>query len=100
MAKYKVVDVPGRTVKGIQVTTHRSRASHRPYPTRLSALMVLYPAKGAMTLFISGTTGDAISKAHKAATNGEAATQPVNPDLVITEKGEPEVAENPELQAA
>ena len=51
-----------------------------------------------MTLFIGGTTSDAITNAHKAATSGEAATQPVNPDLVVTEKGEPEVAtENPEF---
>ena len=98
MAKYKVVDVPGKNRQGIQVTTYQKQGFSPTVSYSAVRSDGVVSAKGAMTLFIGGTTGDAITNAHKAATNGEAATQPVNPDLVVTEKGEPEVAtENPEF---
>lgn len=92
MAKYKVVDVPGKNRQGIEVTTYQKQGFTPTVSYSAVRSDGVVSAKGAMTLFIGGTTGDAISNAHKAATNGEAATQPVNPDLVATEKGEPEVA--------
>lgn len=97
MAKYKVVDVPGKNRQGIQVTTYQKQGFSPTVSYSAVRSDGVVSAKGAMTLFIGGTTGDAISNAHRAATNGEAATQPVNPDLVVTEKGAPEVAENPEF---
>lgn len=98
MAKYKVVDVPGKNRQGIQVTTYQKQGFSQTVSYSAVRSDGVVSAKGAMTLFIGGTTGKAISDANKAATNGEAATQPVNPDLVVTEKGEPEViAENPEF---
>ena len=97
MAKYKVVDVPGKNRQGIQVTTYQKQGFTPTVSYAAVRSDGVVSAKGAMTLFIGGTTGDAISNAHRAATNGEVATQPVNPDLVVTEKGEPEVAENPEF---
>lgn len=97
MAKYKVVDVPGKNRQGIQVTTYQKQGFSPTVSYAAVRSDGVVSAKGAMTLFIGGTTGDAISNAHRAATNGEVATQPVNPDLVVTEKGEPEVAENPEF---
>ena len=97
MAKYKVVDVPGKNRQGIQVTTYQKQGFSQTVSYSAVRSDGVVSAKGAMTLFIGGATGDAISNAHRATTNGEAATQPVNPDLVITEKGEPEVAENPEF---
>ena len=98
MAKYKVVDVPGKNRQGIQVTTYQKQGFTPTVSYSAVRSDGVVSAKGAMTLFIGGTTGDAISNAHRAATNGEAATQAENPDLVITEKGEPEVAtENPEF---
>lgn len=92
MAKYKVVDVPGKNRQGIQVTTYQKQGFTPTVSYSAVRSDGVVSAKGAMTLFIGGTTGDAITNAHKAATNGEAATQPVNPDLVATEKGEPEIA--------
>lgn len=98
MAKYKVADVPGKNRQGIQVTTYQKQGFTPTVSYSAVRSDGVVSAKGAMTLFIGGTTGDAISNTHKAATSGEAATQPVNPDLVVTEKGEPEViAENPEF---
>lgn len=98
MAKYKVVDVPGKNRQGIQVTTYQKQGFTPTVSYSAVRSDGVVSAKGAMTLFIGGTTGDAISNAHKAATSGESATQPTNPDLVVTEKGEPEViAENPEF---
>ena len=97
MAKYKVVDVPGKNRQGIQVTTYQKQGFSPTVSYAAVRSDGVVSAKGAMTLFIGGTTGDAISNAHRAATNGEVATQPVNPDLVVTEKGEPETIESPEF---
>lgn len=98
MATYRVVDVPGKNRKGIEITT-KGKEGFAPtvdYAAVRSDGTV--SSKGAVTLLIGSTTGKAMAVANTSSEKGEPATQPVNPDQVVTEKGEPEVvAENPEF---
>ena len=98
MASYRIVDVPGKNRQGIEITT-KTKEGFAPtidYAAVRSDGTV--SSKGAVTLLIGSTTGKAIAQANTSSENGESAVQPENPDLVVTEKGEPEVvAENPEF---
>lgn len=98
MATYRIVDVPGKNRKGIEITT-KTKEGFAPtvdYAAVRSDGTV--SSKGAITALIGSTTSRAIALANTSSEKGEPATQPVNPDLVATEKGEPEVvAENPEF---
>ena len=98
MATYRVVDVPGKNRQGIEITT-KGREGFAPtvsYAAVRSDGTV--SSKGAVTLLIGSTTGKALALANTSSEKGEPATQPANPDQVVTEKGEPEVAtENPEF---
>lgn len=98
MATYRIVDVPGKNRKGIEITT-KTKEGFAPtvdYAAVRSDGTV--SSKGAVTLLIGSTTGKALALANTSSENGESATQPENPELVVTEKGEPEVAtENPEF---
>ena len=97
MATYKIVDVPGKNRKGIEITT-KTREGFAPtvsYAAVRSDGTV--SAKGAITTLIGSTTGKAIAVANTSSEKGAPAVQPTNPDQVVTEKGEPEVAENPEF---
>lgn len=98
MATYRVVDVPGKNRKGIEITT-KTKEGFAPtvsYAAVRSDGTV--SSKGAVTLLIGSTTGKALALANTSSEKGEPATQPANPDQVVTEKGEPEVAtENPEF---
>lgn len=98
MATYRVVDVPGKNRQGIEITT-KGKEGFAPtvsYAAVRSDGTV--SSKGAVTLLIGSTTGKALALANTSSEKGEPATQPANPDQVVTEKGEPEVvAENPEF---
>lgn len=97
MATYKVVDVPGKGRKGIEITT-KTKEGFAPtvsYAAVRSDGTV--SSKGAVTLLIGSTTGKAMALANRSAEKGEPAIQPTNPDQVVTEKGEPEVANSPEF---
>lgn len=98
MATYRVVDVPGKNRKGIEITT-KTKEGFAPtvsYAAVRSDGTV--SSKGAVTLLIGSTTGKAMALANTSREKGEPATQPANPDQVVTEKGEPEVAtENPDF---
>ena len=97
MATYRVVDVPGKNRQGIEITakTKEGFAPTVSYSAVRSDGTV--SSKGAVTALIGSTTGKAMALANTSSEKGEPATQPVNPDQVVTEKGEPEVAENPEF---
>lgn len=97
MATYRVVDVPGKNRQGIEITT-KGREGFAP-TVSYSAVRSdgTVSSKGAVTLLIGSTTGKAMALANTSSEKGESATQPANPDQVVTEKGEPEVAENPEF---
>ena len=98
MATYRVVDVPGKNRKGIEITT-KTREGFAP-TVSYSAVRSdgTVSSKGAITTLIGSTTGKAMALANTSSEKGEPATQPANPDQVVTEKGEPEVvAENPEF---
>ena len=98
MATYRIVDVPGKNRQGIEITT-KTKEGFAPtvdYAAVRSDGTV--SSKGAVTLLIGSTTGKALALANTSSEKGEPATQPANPDQVVTEKGEPEVvAENPEF---
>ena len=98
MATYRIVDVPGKNRQGIEITT-KTKEGFAPtvdYAAVRSDGTV--SSKGAMTLLVGSTTGNAMALANTSSEKGTPATQPENPELVVTEKGEPEViAENPEF---
>lgn len=97
MASYRIVDVPGKNRKGIEVTT-KTKEGFAP-TVSYSAVRSdgTVSSKGAMTLLIGSTTGKAMASANTSHAKGEPAIQPTNPDLVATEKGDPETTpENPE----
>jgi hypothetical protein len=98
MATYRVVDVPGKNRQGIEITT-KTKEGFAP-TVSYSAVRSdgTVSSKGAITTLIGSTTGKAMALANTSSEKGEPATQPANPDQVVTEKGEPEVvAENPEF---
>ena len=98
MATYRVVDVPGKNRKGIEITT-KTKEGFAP-TVSYSAVRSdgTVSSKGAITTLIGSATGKAMALANTSSEKGEPATQPANPDQVVTEKGEPEVAtENPEF---
>lgn len=97
MATYRIVDVPGKNRQGIEITT-KTKEGFAPtvsYAAVRSDGTV--SSKGAMTLLIGSTTGKALALANTSHEKGEPAVQPTNPDQVVTEKGEPEVANSPEF---
>ena len=97
MATYRIVDVPGKNRKGIEITT---RAKEGFAPTLSYAAIRsdgTVSSKGAVTTLIGSTTYKAIAMANTRSEKGEPAVQPTNPDAVATEKGDPETTpENPE----
>lgn len=96
-ATYRIVDVPGKNRKGIEITT-KTREGFAPtvsYAAIRSDGTV--SSKGAITLLIGSTTGKAMALANTSSEKGEPAVQPTNPDQVITEKGEPETVETPDF---
>jgi hypothetical protein len=98
MATYRVVDVPGKNRQGIEITT-KTKEGFAP-TVSYSAVRSdgTVSSKGAITTLIGSTTGKAMALANTSSEKGEPATQPANPDQVVTEKGEPEVAtENPDF---
>lgn len=99
MATYRIVDVPGKNRKGIEITT---RAKEGFAPTLSYAAIRsdgTVSSKGAVTTLIGSTTYKAIAMANTRSEKGEPAVQPTNPDAVATEKGDPETTpENPEYQ--
>lgn len=98
MATYRVVDVPGKNRQGIEITT-KTKEGFAP-TVSYSAVRSdgTVSSKGAITTLIGSTTGKAMALANTSREKGEPATQPANPDQVVTEKGEPEVAtENPDF---
>ena len=98
MATYRVVDVPGKNRQGIEITTKNKEGFAPTVDYAAVRSDGTVSSKGAVTLLIGSTTGKAMAVANTSSEKGEPATQPENPDLVVTEKGEPEVAtENPEF---
>lgn len=98
MATYRVVDVPGKNRKGIEITT-KTKEGFAP-TVSYSAVRSdgTVSAKGAITTLIGSTTGKALALANTSHEKGEPVVRPENPEQVVTEKGEPEVvAENPEF---
>lgn len=97
MATYRIVDVPGKNRKGIEITTKTKEG----FAPTLSYSAVrsdgTVSSKGAVTLLIGSTTGKALASANTSHTKGEPAVQPANPDQVVTEKGEPATTEHPEF---
>lgn len=97
MATYRIVDVPGKNRKGIEITT---RAKEGFAPTLSYAAIRsdgTVSSKGAVTTLIGSTTYKALAMANTRSEKGEPAVQPTNPDAVATEKGDPETTpENPE----
>lgn len=91
-ATYRIVDVPGKNRQGIEIATKTKEG----FAPTLSYSAVrsdgTVSSKGAVTLLIGSTTGKAMALANTTSAKGDPAVQPANPDLVATEKGEPEVA--------
>lgn len=101
MATYRVVDVPGKNRKGIEITT-KTKEGFAPtvsYAAVRSDGTV--SSKGAVTLLIGSTTGKALASANTSHAKGDPAVQPENPTATETDKGTPETQpENPEYNGA
>ena len=97
MATYRIVDVPGKNRKGIEITT---RAKEGFAPTLSYAAIRsdgTVSSKGAVTTLIGSTTAKAQAMANTRSEKGEPAVQPENPAATATSKGDPETTpENPE----
>lgn len=101
MATYRIVDVPGKNRKGIEITT-KTKEGFAPtisYSAVRSDGTV--SSKGAVTLLIGSTTGKALASANTSHAKGDSAVQPENPTATETDKGTPETQpENPEYNGA